>query len=397
MIGVRMLQSGELIELRPGHARVTSDAGVSARGFDSTSVPGLGNVIPFLRPRAVDVQAPDVTLPADAARLLLPRRAAERVWLALFLALSFTVHAALFWAFWQEPQPLASIGVEVISAEIVIGATAPAGAAPTPGEQQLQAAAGATDPQPTDPQREAERKATEQPQNVEIARAETAPEQTTTLERQADERMPEDNKAAPREQRQPAEPKPVIAMVQSPNPEIATAAPRETPPDAMDVSLLPQPEEKPIEPKTEPKPAQAAPPKPVKNALPAPERRRIEAPTRKETVKQATASTASTAANNVGVGRSGNSTNYAGLVSAHLRRHQQYPSDARSRGEQGTATVTFSLDGGGRVTAARLVRGSGISSIDSEVTAMVRRASPFPAPPSGRSESFTVPVSFRLN
>ena len=127
-----------------------------------------------------------------------------------------------------------------------------------------------------------------------------------------------------------------------------------------------------------------------------PERRRIDAPTREKAAKQAKAS-APSAPDGVGVGRSDNRTNYAGLVSAHLRRHQQYPPDARSRGDQGTATVSFSLDGGGRVTSARLVRSSGISSIDSEVTAMVRRASPFPAPPSGHSESFSVPVSFRLN
>jgi len=59
--------------------------------------------------------------------------------------------------------------------------------------------------------------------------------------------------------------------------------------------------------------------------------------------------------------------------------------------------VTFSLDGGGRVTASRLARGSGVASLDAEVQAMVRRASPFPAPPGGASRSFTVPVSFRLN
>ena len=46
---------------------------------------------------------------------------------------------------------------------------------------------------------------------------------------------------------------------------------------------------------------------------------------------------------------------------------------------------------------ARLARGSGIASIDQEVQTMVRRASPFPAPPSGRAQSFTVPVRFRLN
>jgi len=44
-----------------------------------------------------------------------------------------------------------------------------------------------------------------------------------------------------------------------------------------------------------------------------------------------------------------------------------------------------------------LVRGSGVASLDQEATAMVQRASPFPAPPDGRGVNFTVPVSFRLN
>jgi TonB family protein len=135
----------------------------------------------------------------------------------------------------------------------------------------------------------------------------------------------------------------------------------------------------------------------VKDAAPAKERRRIEAPTKDRAVTQAKASTPSTAANNVGVGRSDLSSNYPGMVSAHLRRYQQYPSDARSRGDQGTATISFSLDGGGRVTSSRLARGSGVASIDGEVQAMVRRASPFPAPPAGAVRSFTVPVNFRLN
>jgi protein TonB len=392
MTGVRKLQNGELLALRPGHARL--GAGV----LGSSPVTDLHNVVQFLRrPPEAPHPAPDVVLPTDAARLPAAALAYERTRLAAFAAISLSVHGALFAAFWRDPDPLASIALEVMSVELVLGATAPAGVAPTPGEQQLQAAAAATDPQPTDPQRAAEQKATEQPQSVQVARAETAPEQTATLERQADERQPDDNAAAPREQRREAEQKPAVAMVESRAPEMATAVPREIPPDAMDVSLLPQPEEKPLEPKPEPKPVQAAPPQPVKNAAPAAERRRIAAPTRERAAKPASASTPSTAANNVGVGRSDNNTNYPGLVSAHLRRHQQYPADARSRGDQGVATLSFSLDGGGRVTSARLLRGSGIASLDHEVQAMVRRASPFPAPPGGRSQSFTVPVSFRLN
>jgi TonB family protein len=135
----------------------------------------------------------------------------------------------------------------------------------------------------------------------------------------------------------------------------------------------------------------------VKDAKPAKEQRRIAAPTHANSSREAKASTPSTAANNIGVGRSDSSSNYPGLVSAHLRRHQQYPSDARNRGDQGTATVSFGLDGGGRVTSARLVSGSGVASLDQEVQAMVRRASPFPAPPDGRPRSFAVPIAFRLN
>jgi protein TonB len=106
--------------------------------------------------------------------------------------------------------------------------------------------------------------------------------------------------------------------------------------------------------------------------------------------------TASPSASGVGIGRSGNDTNYRGLVFAHLARHKQFPADARGRGEQGSAMIGFSLDGGGRVTRVSLVRSSGFPSLDQEAQAMVRRASPFPAPPDGRAVSFTAPASFRI-
>jgi len=399
----RQVLFGELISLRPGHGR-TDDlhgAAVPVRAerpllAETEAATNPVNVVPFMRPGGARA-APTVALPADVARQATTGLSRERAWLAVFATLSLAAHGALFAAFWREPTPLASIGVEVISVEIVVGATAPAGiAATTQGEQQVQFAA-APEREATETDR-AEEKATAQPQTVEVAREETAPEQKTKQPK-AQEAKPDAPKfeiaAAPQEPAQ-AEQKPAVAMVETPAPDTATAKPQETPPLPTEVTLLPQPEEKP-EKKPEPKPVQAAPPKPVKDATPAKEPRRLAAPTREQAAREAKASTPSTAANNVGVGRSDNASNYAGLISAHLRRHQQYPSDARSRGDQGTATVSFSLDGGGRVTSARLARGSGIASIDQEVQAMVRRASPFPAPPGGRAQSFTVPVSFRLN
>ena len=83
-------------------------------------------------------------------------------------------------------------------------------------------------------------------------------------------------------------------------------------------------------------------------------------------------------------------------MAAHLARHKRFPPEARSRGDQGTATISFALDGGGRVTRVSLVRGTGFAALDQEVQGMVHRASPFPAPPDGRGMSFTVPVSFRI-
>lgn len=80
---------------------------------------------------------------------------------------------------------------------------------------------------------------------------------------------------------------------------------------------------------------------------------------------------------------------------AHLKRRQRYPAGARSRREQGTAYVRFGIDEAGVVLSVRLARSSGFRELDTEAVAMVKRASPVPAPPPGVNRSLTVPVSFR--
>jgi TonB family protein len=79
-----------------------------------------------------------------------------------------------------------------------------------------------------------------------------------------------------------------------------------------------------------------------------------------------------------------------------LTRFKRYPESARSRGAEGTPTVAFSLDGGGRVTGAGLSRSSGERDMDAEAVAMVRRAAPFPAPPPGAPRSFSASIGFRM-
>lgn len=101
-------------------------------------------------------------------------------------------------------------------------------------------------------------------------------------------------------------------------------------------------------------------------------------------------------AGGIGAGQSAALRNYFSQVASHLSRHKRFPPEARAAGNRGVATVSFSIDGGGNVETVSLARSSGFASLDAELQAMVKRASPFPAPPTGQTMTFTVPVNFNL-
>ncbi len=86
-------------------------------------------------------------------------------------------------------------------------------------------------------------------------------------------------------------------------------------------------------------------------------------------------------------------------IVALLERNKRYPEASQSKREQGVAQVFFSLDRRGRVLESRVVRSSGASALDDEALALLRRAQPFPAPPSelpGDHVDLTVPIRFNL-
>jgi protein TonB len=78
---------------------------------------------------------------------------------------------------------------------------------------------------------------------------------------------------------------------------------------------------------------------------------------------------------------------------AQLNRYKRYPPGV-DRG--GTSLVAFNVNRSGAVTAARLVRSSGDSTLDQEAVSLPRRASPLPPPPHGSAGSIalTVPIHF---
>lgn len=85
---------------------------------------------------------------------------------------------------------------------------------------------------------------------------------------------------------------------------------------------------------------------------------------------------------------------YDNEMSLHMARNQKYPASALRKGIRGKGVVSFSIDGTGAVTSVNVAVGTGAPVLDREMVAMVRRASPFPAPPDGRSRRFSVPVNF---
>ncbi len=90
---------------------------------------------------------------------------------------------------------------------------------------------------------------------------------------------------------------------------------------------------------------------------------------------------------------------YGSTLGRAIAKHKSYPKIAQMRGWQGEVLLDLKLDGNGNVQAASIKESSGHESLDNQALEMVRKASPFPAPPEalrGRSFNITVPVSFKL-
>ena len=376
--------------------------GVTREAGDASAAPviGTGNVVPFARPRdAVAARsAPEVALDPTARPAAWFAEPAGRARIRVLLAVSLMVHGALYLAFNRDPEPLSSIGLEAISVEIVLGATTPAGLAAAPEKNEVQnAPADDPDPQPTDSETAtAKPEAAVEAKPVEEARA--APESTTS-EAKFDQPTDVASRAPSEVEKQQVAALPVEPM--PPSPDAVLPEPAKPEPAKSEPAKPEPPKPQAVRPPPKPEPA----PKPVRKRDTKPTQEREEKPKpEREGPRSRTASidphatgARSNSANGVGVGRSQSNANYYGLVSAHLARYKQYPAEARSRGEQGAPTVSFSLDGNGRVTRVALVRGIASASLNQEVQAMVRRASPFPAPPDGRPVSFTQTVGFRIH
>lgn len=87
-------------------------------------------------------------------------------------------------------------------------------------------------------------------------------------------------------------------------------------------------------------------------------------------------------------------------VLAALERKKRYPGDAQRQGQEDVIYVRIGVDRNGRVVDSQIRKSRGYPLLDSEVMALVQRASPLPAPPkdvSGDPVMLLVPVDFFLS
>src|SRR5690348_7800013 len=106
--------------------RVTRDEPLSQSLPDAD----LSNVIPFARRRRSGEERETPLLAIDASLRVAPWwNPHGRIGFAVFLAVSVATHVGLFYFFNREPEPLASIGLQSISVELVLGDNKAAGLA----------------------------------------------------------------------------------------------------------------------------------------------------------------------------------------------------------------------------------------------------------------------------
>lgn len=92
--------------------------------------------------------------------------------------------------------------------------------------------------------------------------------------------------------------------------------------------------------------------------------------------------------------------NWRSRISGRLNRFKRYPKDALRLKRQSVGQVRFTLDRQGHVLAVTLVSSAGLPSLDREIQALVKRASPLPTPPADAyvngTVELTLPIDFSL-
>ena len=188
--------------------------------------------------------------------------------------------------------------------------------------------------------------------------------------------IPEPTPPAPPSEPPKPEPKPEPKKIEKPKPE----------PKKVEKKPLPKPEPRP-EPKVEPKPAITAPaptatPAPAVNSnLPANNKSIASAPAQK-------------VAQELYLSNAQSDEDFSKVIAA-VKRHKNYPNNARRMKHQGVVEVRFLLKTDGSIDELKVTKSSGFESLDNGALENVKKASSeFPKPKEARYLRF--PIAFTL-
>ena len=90
---------------------------------------------------------------------------------------------------------------------------------------------------------------------------------------------------------------------------------------------------------------------------------------------------------------------YSTTVTKAISKQKRYPRIAQMRGWQGEIIAILEIDGQGNLITSKIEKTSGFKILDKEVIAMIKRATPLPAPPmelKSKILKINVPISFKL-
>jgi protein TonB len=83
----------------------------------------------------------------------------------------------------------------------------------------------------------------------------------------------------------------------------------------------------------------------------------------------------------------------AQLVSANY----SYPRSAQLRGDEGSARVSITVAGNGKVVSVDLIKSTGSPILDREAVRIPMKVGTYPAPPGGANTKITVPITWRMD
>ncbi|BEM21918.1 energy transducer TonB [Serratia nevei] len=181
----------------------------------------------------------------------------------------------------------------------------------------------------------------------------------------------------PPPQVEPPEPLPTVKVPEAVRPNIAVAPKQKKPP---------KPVKKTLPPRTPPQEKTIAPPKVQEQSVGAPPPGRAD-------------KTAAPQTRLMPYAQAGEDS-WRSRINSRLNRFKRYPKDALRLKRQGVGQVRFTLDRQGHVLAVTLVSSAGLPSLDREIQALVKRASPLPTPPADAyvngTVELTLPIDFSL-